>query len=125
MLVNGLGGNDTFDPSKLNANLVRFQFQGNEGTDNVTFNGTGAAESFLAALNGTFFFVGEVSPNTFNFEVGGTTENLNMNMGGGDDSFAGQNGLSLTGVKLTVDGGSGNDTILGGDGNDTLIGGDW
>jgi Ca2+-binding RTX toxin-like protein len=123
VLANGLGGNDTFDPSKLNANLVRFQFQGSEGTDNATFTGTGAAESLFAVPNGTLVFVGELSPNTFNFEVGGTTENLNVNLGGGNDSFTGQNGLAQTGVKLSVDGGSGDDTILGGDGADTLIGG--
>jgi Ca2+-binding RTX toxin-like protein len=44
-------------------------------------------------------------------------------MNGGDDTFTASNGLANL-IKLTVDGGPGNDTITGGDGDDTLIGGD-
>ena len=44
-------------------------------------------------------------------------------MNGGDDVFTASNGLASL-IKLTVDGGTGNDTITGGDGADKLLGGD-
>src|SRR5262249_43125700 len=53
----------------------------------------------------------------------GTTENLVVNANGGDDTITAGNGLAGL-IKLTIDGGAGNDTIIGGDGNDTLLGGD-
>ena len=49
------------------------------------------------------------------------TSSLNAN--GGDDVITAGNGLANL-IKLTIDGGAGNDTITGGDGNDTLLGGD-
>src|SRR5262249_9732241 len=63
-----------------------------------------------------------VSPAPFFIDIG-TSENLVVNMNGGDDTFTGSNGLASL-ISLTVDGGAGNDTITGGDGNDVLIGGD-
>ena len=53
----------------------------------------------------------------------GTTENLVLQAGGGNDVITAGNGLANL-IQLTLDGGEGNDTITGGDGNDTLIGGD-
>ncbi len=53
----------------------------------------------------------------------GTTENLVVNMNGGDDSFSATGNLAAL-ISVTVDGGAGNDTILGSNGADTLIGGD-
>ena len=44
-------------------------------------------------------------------------------MNGGDDRFTAGNGLASL-IKVTVDGGAGNDTITGGDGDDLLLGGD-
>ena len=46
-----------------------------------------------------------------------------LNANGGDDTFTGSNGLAPL-ISLTVDGGTGNDTLTGGDGNDLLLGGD-
>ena len=46
-----------------------------------------------------------------------------MNANGGDDTFAATGNLAAL-IKLTVDGGTGNDTLLGGNGNDSLLGGD-
>src|SRR5207237_5478643 len=53
----------------------------------------------------------------------GTTENLAVKANGGDDTVTAGNGLASL-IKLTIDGGAGNDTITGGDGDDTLLGGD-
>src|SRR5207237_4427640 len=53
----------------------------------------------------------------------GTTGNAALNANGGDDVITAGNGLANL-IKLTIDGGAGNDTITGSDGADTLIGGD-
>ena len=53
----------------------------------------------------------------------GTSENLVLNANGGDDSFSATGNLAAL-IKITVDGGAGNDTILGSNGIDLLIGGD-
>ena len=44
-------------------------------------------------------------------------------MNGGNDSFSATGDLAAL-IKITVDGGAGNDTILGSNGIDTLLGGD-
>src|SRR5262249_11346499 len=51
------------------------------------------------------------------------SENLVVNMNGGDDNFSASGDLADL-IQLIVDGGTGNDTILGGNGDDTLLGGD-
>src|SRR5262249_51844921 len=63
-----------------------------------------------------------VVPAPFSIDIG-TSENLVLNMNGGDDMFSATGNLATL-IKLTVDGGAGNDTILGGNGADTLFGGD-
>src|SRR4029077_11885371 len=77
---------------------------------------------FTLTANGTRVRFDRVSPGPFSLDIG-TTENLVLNMNGGDDTFTAGNGLASL-IQLTVDGGAGNDTITGGDGADTLIGGD-
>jgi Ca2+-binding RTX toxin-like protein len=117
--VFGEGGNDQMiwnpgDGTDLN--------EGGDGTDTVEVNGGNGAETFTATPNGTRVRFDRVTPAPFSLDIG-TTENLVVNMNGGDDTFTGSNGLAGL-ISLTVDGGTGNDTITGGDGNDTLIGGD-
>jgi Ca2+-binding RTX toxin-like protein len=117
--VFGEGGNDRMiwnpgDGTDLN--------EGGDGTDTVQVNGGNGAETFTATPNGTRVRFDRVTPAPFSLDIG-TTENLVVNMNGGDDTFTGSNGLAGL-ISLTVDGGAGNDTITGGDGNDTLIGGD-
>src|SRR5262249_35848214 len=58
----------------------------------------------------------------FSLDIG-TTENLVLNMDGGDDTFSASGNLAPL-INLTIDGGAGNDTIRGGNGADTLLGGD-
>jgi Ca2+-binding RTX toxin-like protein len=53
----------------------------------------------------------------------GATDSLTINAGGGDDTVVASSILAGA-VKLTEDGGAGNDTLVGSRGNDTLIGGD-
>jgi Ca2+-binding RTX toxin-like protein len=117
--VFGQAGDDRFvwnpgDGTDLN--------EGGDGTDTVEVNGGNGAEVFTATANGTRVRFDRVSPAPFSIDIG-TSENLVVNMNGGNDTFTGGNGLAPL-IKLTVDGGAGNDTITGGDGNDTLLGGD-
>jgi Ca2+-binding RTX toxin-like protein len=97
-------------------------FEGGDGTDTAEVNGGNAAETFTVTANGARVRFDRISPAPFSLDIG-TTENLVLNMNGGDDVFTAGNGLANL-IHLTVDGGAGNDQITGGDGNDTLIGGD-
>jgi Ca2+-binding RTX toxin-like protein len=97
-------------------------FEGGDGNDTAEVNGGNGAETFTIAANGTRVRFDRVSPAPFSLDIG-TTENLVVNANGGDDIITAGNGLASL-IKLTIDGGAGNDTITGGDGNDTLIGGD-
>ena len=97
-------------------------FEGGDGTDTAEVNGGNGAETFTITANGTRVSFDRVTPAPFHIDIG-TTENLVVNANGGDDTITAGNGLASL-IKLTVDGGAGNDTITGGDGDDTLIGGD-
>jgi Ca2+-binding RTX toxin-like protein len=96
--------------------------EGGAGNDTVEVNGGNAAEQFTVTPNGTRVRFDRVTPAPFSLDIG-TTENLQVNMNGGDDTFAAANGLAAL-IQISVDGGAGNDTITGGDGNDALVGGD-
>jgi Ca2+-binding RTX toxin-like protein len=97
-------------------------FEGGDGNDTAEVNGGNGAETFTLTPNGTRVRFDRISPAPFSLDIG-TTENLVLNMNGGDDVFTASNGLAGL-INLTVDGGAGNDQITGGDGNDTLLGGD-
>src|SRR5215213_2243877 len=97
-------------------------FEGGDGIDTAEVNGGNGAEVFTVTANGTRVRFDRVTPAPFSLDIG-TTENLVVNMNGGDDTFTAGNGLSSL-IALTVDGGAGNDTITGGDGADVLFGGD-
>src|SRR5262245_18758151 len=115
----GEAGNDTMiwnpgDGSDLN--------EGGAGNDTVINNGGNGSETFTVTANGARVRLDRVAPAPFFLDIG-TTENLVVNLNGGDDSFSATGNLATL-IQLTVDGGAGNDTILGGNGNDTLFGGD-
>src|SRR6516164_2953796 len=97
-------------------------FEGGDGTDTAEVNGGNDSETFTITANGARVRFDRVSPAPFFLDIG-TTENLVVNANGGDDTITAGNGLAGL-IKLTIDGGAGNDTITGGDGNDTLLGGD-
>src|SRR5262245_31367451 len=96
--------------------------EGGDGIDTVEVNGGNGSEVFTATPNGTRVRFDRLDPAPFTIDIG-TSENLVVNMNGGDDTFTGSNGLATL-INLTVDGGAGNDTITGGDGDDLLLGGD-
>ncbi len=96
--------------------------EGGDGNDTVEMNGGNGAENFTVTANGTRVRFDRIDPAPFFLDIG-SSENLVVNMNGGDDKFTAGNGLATL-IALTVDGGTGNDTITGGDGADRLIGGD-
>jgi Ca2+-binding RTX toxin-like protein len=61
-------------------------------------------------------------PGNFSLDIG-TSEQLDMNMNAGDDTFTADAGINALGFKIDVDGGEGNDNIDGSDGADLLKGG--
>ena len=76
---------------------------------------------FTATANGTRVRFDRLDPAPFSIDIG-TTENLVVNMNGGNDAFSATGNLAAL-IKVTVNGGAGNDTILGSNGNDVLLGG--
>jgi Ca2+-binding RTX toxin-like protein len=96
--------------------------EGGDGNDSVFVNGGNGAETFTVTPNGTRVRFDRTTPAPFSIDIG-TTENLLVNMNGGDDTFTASNGLATL-ISLSVVGGAGNDTITGSDGNDRLSGGD-
>ena len=114
----GEAGDDTMvwnpgDGSDLN--------EGGAGFDTVVNNGGNGDEVYTVVANGTRVRLDRVSPAPFALDIG-TSESLVVNLNGGNDTFTAGNGLAAL-IKLTVDGGDGNDAITGGDGNDLLMGG--
>jgi Ca2+-binding RTX toxin-like protein len=96
-------------------------FEGGAGNDTAETNGGNGAEQFTLTANGTRVRLDRLDPAPFSLDIG-TTENLVLNMNGGNDSFSATGNLAAL-ISVTVDGGSGDDTILGSNGADKLFGG--
>jgi Ca2+-binding RTX toxin-like protein len=96
--------------------------EGGAGVDTVEVNGGNGSEQFTATANGARVRFDRLTPAPFSIDIG-TSENLVVNMNGGDDRFSASGNLAAL-IKLTVDGGAGNDTILSSNGADVLLGGD-
>lgn len=96
--------------------------EGGDGNDTTEVNGGNGTESFTVTANGTRVRFDRLDPAPFSIDIG-TTENLVLNANGGNDSFSATGNLAAL-IQLTVDGGTGNDTLLGSNGADLLLGGD-
>jgi Ca2+-binding RTX toxin-like protein len=96
--------------------------EGGAGSDTVEVNGGGGAEVLTATPNGTRVRFDRLDPAPFSIDIG-TSENLVVNANGGDDRFSATGNLAAL-IKIIVDGGAGNDTLLGSNGGDVLLGGD-
>jgi Ca2+-binding RTX toxin-like protein len=96
---------------------------GGDGNDTSVVNGASGGERFTvepSATPGRVQF-DRVDPAPFNVDIG-TTENLLVNGGGGNDRIHGSEGLAGL-IKSTFNGDDGNDRIKGTDGEDLLTGG--
>jgi Ca2+-binding RTX toxin-like protein len=96
--------------------------EGGDGVDTIEVNGGNGAETFTTFANGTRVRFDRTDPAPFSLDIG-TSEKLVLNANGGNDTASAGNGLAAL-IQITMDGGTGDDTILGGDGNDFLFGGD-
>ena len=96
--------------------------EGGSGVDTVEVNGGGGPEVFTTTANGARVRFDRVDPAPFAIDIG-TSENLLLNANGGNDSFSATGNLAAL-IKITVDGGAGEDTLLGSNGSDMLLGGD-
>ena len=98
---------------------------GQNGSDTVEVNGGAAAEQFTvqpSATPGRISF-DRVNPGPFNLDIG-TSERLDLNAAGGDDSLNAAGGVAgLNPFVIDADGGDGNDLLNGGDAADILSGG--
>src|SRR3954464_16073728 len=90
--------------------------EGAGGTDTVEVNGGNGAEQFTATANGTRVRFDRIAPAPFSIDIG-TSVDLVVNANGGDDRFAATGNLAAL-IKLTADGGTGNDQLLGTNGAD-------
>ncbi|WP_145278548.1 calcium-binding protein [Planctomycetes bacterium ElP] len=95
--------------------------EGGGGVDTVEVNGGGGAEVFTVTANGTRVRFDRLDPAPFAIDIG-TSENLVLNANGGNDSVSATGNLAAL-IRITVDGGAGDDTILGSNGADLLLGG--
>jgi Ca2+-binding RTX toxin-like protein len=99
---------------------------GGDGNDTTEVNGAAAGEQFTVKPSAIAGFVrfdrtGPPPPRPFSIEISGTTERLDLNANGGDDTVTSDPGFSS--LKLDVDGADGNDNLDGGDAADLLSGG--
>jgi Ca2+-binding RTX toxin-like protein len=96
--------------------------EGGPGTDTVEVNGGNGDEQFTTTANGTRVRFDRLNPAPFSIDIG-TCEKLELYANGGNDSFSATGNLAAL-IQLTVDGGTGADTLLGSNGADQLLGGD-
>jgi Ca2+-binding RTX toxin-like protein len=128
-----LGGADTItvnDLSHTTVTQVNLDLAGTPGgatgdgaADAVIVNGTAHADAVQVAGSGTSFTVTGLAATVAVQGSEGANDRLVVNALGGNDSVTAA-GLAADVVGLTVDGGTGNDTITGSAGSDMLIGGD-
>ncbi|MEP7112487.1 MAG: calcium-binding protein [Ilumatobacteraceae bacterium] len=95
--------------------------EGGAGVDTTEVNGGTGAERFTTSANGARVRFDRVTPAPFSIDIG-TSESLTLNANGGADSFSAVGNLAAL-ITITVDGGTGNDTISGSNGIDVLLGG--
>src|SRR6186713_3548874 len=86
----GQGGNDRMiwnpgDDSDL--------MEGGDGNDTAEVNGGNGGEQFTLSANGTRARFDRINPAPFSIDIG-TTENIVVNMNGGDDSFSATGNLA-------------------------------
>jgi Ca2+-binding RTX toxin-like protein len=119
--VAALGGADTINAGVSFAGPIPVTIDGgDDDADTTAYTGTNADDTIGLARNGAaavavFTPTSQPINNT-------AVEELTVRGLGGADTITGQNGIGAL-THLTLDAGSGADTVRGGDGADTLLGG--
>ncbi len=131
--VNSLGGNDVVAVDDLAATKVRTVDHDeaaalggaapDAGTDQTIVNATAANDAITAAGAAGSAAVTGLAATVNVAHAEAARDALTVNALGGDDQVAAA-GLGADAMKLTQDGGAGNDTLAGGRGNDVQVGGD-
>jgi Ca2+-binding RTX toxin-like protein len=122
--VRGGPGNDTMTWNPGDGDDVN---EGGDDNDTVVVNGGSVDEDFLVQPSSTpgrvsFDRTGPTPPGPFNIDIG-TSENLVLNAGDGNDEIKGSKGLAGL-IDSTFNGDAGRDRIKGTDGADLLSGGE-
>jgi Ca2+-binding RTX toxin-like protein len=115
--IAALGGDDTLATGLGVTGTAVVTFDGGGGDDTVNYSGTNDAEAIHVVANGVFTRVS--SPPSAETDL--IAEHLNVLARGEADTVTGTGNLAAL-TSITMDGGSGNDTLLGSNGADTLIG---
>jgi Ca2+-binding RTX toxin-like protein len=121
--VRGGPGNDTMTWNPGDGDDVN---EGGDDNDTVVVNGGSVDEDFRVRPSSTpgrvsFDRTGPTPPGPFNIDIG-TSENLVLNAGAGNDPIKGSKGLAGL-IDSTFNGDDGEDRIKGTDGEDLLSGG--
>ena len=115
-----LSGGDGDDTLVWNNGDGSDMVDGDDGFDRVEINGSPTAgDAFTVRPNGAPTAIDRT--NLVPFTVDFVAEALTVNGGGGDDQLTVSPGLS--GLLVTADGGSGNDSLSGAEETDSLVGG--
>ncbi|HEX7946850.1 MAG TPA: calcium-binding protein, partial [Phenylobacterium sp.] len=118
--LNTGGGADTLDATGA-VGGIGVHFDGGDGADVLAFNGGSGGDEITIARAGAPGDLGLILNGALARVALTNVETISIDAGAGDDQVTGQNGIAP--FALTVDGGTGNDTLRGTDGNDTLSGG--
>ena len=128
--LNALGGADTIvvndltgtDVTEVNLNLAATGGAGDGQADTVIINGTSGDDVVMAAGSASGVSVFGLSALVNITGAESANDRLTINALAGDDVVE-ASGLAAGSIKLTADGGDGNDVLIGGVGDDNLIGG--
>ena len=131
--VNSLGGNDVLNVDDLTATRVRTVDHDeaaalggsapDAGNDQTIVNATNAPDAIAAAGAAGSAAITGLSATVNVAHADPASDALTLNALGGDDRVD-ASALGADAMKLTQDGGAGNDTLLGGRGADRQLGGD-
>jgi Ca2+-binding RTX toxin-like protein len=122
ILVGDLSGTDVKQVS-LDLSAQAGSGQGDGAADTVTVNGTQGNDAITVASSGASVVVNGLAAKVTIAGAEGANDQLVVNGQGGDDTINAA-GLNAGQVKLTINGGLGNDTITGSKGDDFITGGD-
>jgi Ca2+-binding RTX toxin-like protein len=119
IVVGDLSGTDV---TRVDLDLRGPNGGGDGAVDTVTVTGTQGADVFGVVGDAAGFTVFGLQAQVNGFFTEGN-DRLTLNGLGGDDVIDATS-LEADGVKLTINGGLGNDVMIGGEGGDTIVGGD-